>query len=154
MLFRSTLASEANGTAGTNDVDVAGIGGFKIDSALTAADKIKDMAIGDKLVFRMSNAMGTATDGKRIDISYDNGAGLQNHQFNVSKDVLTKNGTMNLSFLNLDEKTGEVTESSITMKFNDKKLDGSDVGFTDFAANKALGSFKTYAVGDVARGEC
>ena len=148
-----TLASEANGTAGANDVDVAGIGGFKIDKDLTAADKIKDMAIGDKLVFRMSNAMATPADGRGIDVSYDNGAGLQKHQFNVSKDVLTKNGTMNLSFLNLDEKTGEVTESSITMKFNDKKLDGSDVAFADFAANKALGSFKTYAVGDVARGD-
>ena len=44
-----TLASEANGTAGANDVDVAGIGGFKIDSALTAADKIKDMAIAFSL---------------------------------------------------------------------------------------------------------
>ncbi|MDO4787194.1 MAG: flagellin, partial [Fretibacterium sp.] len=157
-----TLTSKANGDAADDDTAVAAMATeFAIDKALSAAAKIKNMTVGDKAVYRMSNAMGTAGDGKRLDIVYDNDKGVlpsvtdpQTHQFNVADTVLTSNGTMTLSFLNLDEKTGEVTESSVTMKFNESNLVGVPLASdTHFTENLMLGNFKTYAIGDVARGD-
>ena len=156
-----TLASQASGAAQAADIAIASMNGFTFAAASTGAAAIGKMTVGDKAVYRMSNAMAAANDGKRIDITYDNDGGVvpsvtnpQTHQFNVADTALAANGTMTLSFLNLDEKTGEVRESSITMKFNEKLLDGTPiVSDTHFTANLALASFKTYGIGDVARGD-
>ena len=77
------------------------------------------------------------------------------HYFTVVDTVLASDKTVNLQFLNLDSKTGEVLESTVSINLNHETPAKAPIAADtagQFDEGTVLAQFKTYKVGDVARG--
>ena len=154
-----TFATGTEATAGAVEADLqlgtGGNVGLDFSAGLTKAG-VAAVKKGDKIALSWANAMATATDGKHLTTAYQGSEPAERvHHFTVADSVLKSDKTVNLQFLNLDSKTGEVLESTVSINLNHETpakapIDADTAG--QFDEGTVLAQFKTYKVGDVARG--
>ncbi|MBR1603209.1 MAG: flagellin, partial [Synergistaceae bacterium] len=133
-------AEDGTVTEINQDIDLTKNGTTDL-TGLAAALKVADfhadtdLTIGDKAVFNAAAAGGDTTLG--VELNNGDGAGDIKHQANVNA---AKNGSATIAFMNLNQKTGNITKESVTVDFGDSVT----------VAAKTLGTVENYKIGDAA----
>ncbi|MBR1602867.1 MAG: flagellin, partial [Synergistaceae bacterium] len=140
-----TLTTTDAGAQGSTITNIAGSGLEIINTYATRAN-ILTLTVGDKAVFNGAAGIASGSNNVGLSVKYtDPNENETTQTYNLSSGAFTAGGKTTLSFMDLDETTGELSARQITVTIDEDFTAG------DLSSAKDIGTVRNYVIGDVAQ---